>query len=89
VHLFVRKAAHLTEYTILAVLLCRALRGWIEEFWRRVALILAPAMIFAATDEFHQSFVRSRTPSVRDVLPDGAGALLGVLRAPRVASIKN
>ena len=41
VHFFVRKAAHLTEYAILAGLLCRALRGWIDEFWRRVAFTLA------------------------------------------------
>ena len=35
--------------------------------------------LFAASDEFHQIFVKSRTPSVRDVLLDIAGAILGLL----------
>jgi len=78
-HLLVRKAAHLTEYAILALLLCRALRGGVEEFWQRVALTLAPAMIFAVADEFHQSFVASRTASLGDVLLDCSGALLGLM----------
>ena len=78
-HYFVRKAAHLTEYAILAMLRWRALRGWIDEFWRRVVLTLAWAMIFAAADEFHQSFVASRTASLGDILLDCSGALLGLM----------
>jgi VanZ family protein len=35
--------------------------------------------IFAATDEFHQSFVVSRTAAYGDVLIDAAGALFGLL----------
>jgi VanZ family protein len=41
--------------------------------------VLVGCALFAASDEFHQSFVKSRTPSVRDVLLDIAGALLGLL----------
>src|SRR5262245_23780995 len=33
VHLFVRKAAHVTEYAVLASLIHRALRGVIDGFW--------------------------------------------------------
>jgi hypothetical protein len=29
------------------------------EFWRRAAVALAPALVFAPADEFHQSFVAS------------------------------
>jgi VanZ family protein len=79
VHLVVRKAAHLTEYAILAGLLCHAFQGWIGDFWRRAALILALAMIFALADEFHQSFVASRSSSLGDALLDGSGALLGLM----------
>ena len=32
---------------------------------------------FACTDEFHQSFVGGRSPAVRDVCIDTAGALIG------------
>ena len=79
VHFFVRKAAHLTEYAILAGLLCRALHFWVDAFWRRAAVALAPVLIFAAVDEFHQSFVASRTSSLGDVLLDWNGALFGLM----------
>lgn len=79
VHLLVRKAAHVSEYAILAGLLFRALRSWADEFWRRAAGALLPAMIFAAADEFHQSFVASRTSSLGDVLLDWSGVLLGLV----------
>jgi VanZ family protein len=42
------------------------------------AVLLGCAM-FAASDEFHQVFVKSRTPSVRDVVLDVTGAVLGLL----------
>ena len=34
---------------------------------------------FAGLDEYHQSFVDSRTPSVKDVGIDSIGAMIGVL----------
>ena len=40
---------------------------------------LLGSALFAASDEFHQTFVQSRTPSVHDVLLDVAGALIGLL----------
>ena len=75
-----RKMAHVTEYAILAVLLYRALhqgyqRKMIQAF-RNSAVI---AVLFAALDEFHQSFVASRTPSVTDVMIDAAGAGIGII----------
>jgi VanZ family protein len=78
-HLFLRKAAHVTEYAILTGLLFRALRGSLDGFWWRAAMALAPALIFAPADEFHQSFVASRTASLGDVLIDYSGAIAGVI----------
>jgi len=79
---FVRKSAHVIEYTVLALLLWRALRS--VSLLRPHTLIafgaaLLGSTLFAASDEFHQTFVKSRTPSVRDVLLDVTGALLGLL----------
>lgn len=79
IHLLVRKGAHVTEYAILTGLLFRALHGLIAGFWRRAAVAFVPAMIFAAADEFHQTFVPSRTGSIYDVLVDYCGAFLGIL----------
>jgi VanZ family protein len=38
---------------------------------------MALALVWAATDEFHQSWVPSRTASIVDVMIDGFGGLLG------------
>jgi VanZ family protein len=77
IHFAVRKAGHVVEYAILGVLLFRAIRGeqtgWKWQ-WAISAIIIAG--LYAATDEWHQSFVPSRTPSVWDVLIDTTGATL-------------
>ncbi len=79
VHLLVRKAAHVTEYAILTALLFRALRWSIENPWWRAAAALVPALVIAPLDEFHQSFIASRTGSPIDVLIDYSGAIVGLL----------
>ena len=81
VHFLVRKAAHVTEYAILTGLLFRALRWSISGLWRRGFVALIPALLYAPLDEFHQSFVPSRTSSIRDVSIDYCGAILGILLA--------
>jgi VanZ family protein len=65
-----RKCAHATEYAVLAVLLVRALE--------RPRLAFALAVVYAASDEFHQTFVRGRHGSPYDVLIDAAGAAIGL-----------
>lgn len=81
---FVRKCAHLSEYAVLALLLWRALRSSQALYMKIPTLcgtVLLGCALVAASDEFHQSFVKSRTPSVRDVLLDVTGALFGLLIA--------
>ncbi|HWX37687.1 MAG TPA: VanZ family protein [Candidatus Sulfotelmatobacter sp.] len=73
-HAVIRKAAHLTEYFILGILLNRALRGdpgWNPK-WAIWAIVIAAC--YASLDEFHQSFVPSRTASPWDALLDTVGA---------------
>ena len=77
-----RKCAHVTEYAILALLLWRALRSGPTLRTKLPTLfsaVLLACAVFAASDEFHQSFVKSRSPSVGDVLLDVVGALFGLL----------
>lgn len=83
IQLVVRKCGHLTEYAILAALLCRALPQF--SAW----LAFAIAALYAALDEFHQSFVSSRTESSWDVLIDCSGALIGVLLFLAVSRRRN
>ena len=79
VQLLVRKAAHVTEYAILAVLVFRALAGGKARTALQPWIVLGIAASYAALDEWHQSFVASRTGSPRDVVIDVCGALMGVL----------
>jgi VanZ family protein len=71
----IRKAAHLTEFGILAVLVWRAL------FPRRASYIGAWlfATAYAATDEWHQSFEPGRTATPKDVVIDSCGALIALV----------
>ena len=82
INILLRKGAHLAEYAILAVLLWRGFRwgrvGVRQSLWPQAASALALAIAFAATDEWHQSFIASRGPSPVDVLIDSCGAALGL-----------
>ena len=77
-HHYVRKLGHMTEYCVLAITLCVPLYAYgVRGIW----LYLLAGLIcagFAATDEYHQSFVVGRGPSVRDVCIDTFGAMIGI-----------
>jgi VanZ family protein len=76
-----RKCAHVVEYAVLAVLLCWALDrlpGTRPRRWSKAGVALAIAVLYGASDEFHQLFVPSRVGSVADVLIDACGAVLGI-----------
>jgi len=81
VQFFMRKLAHVSEYAILAVLLYRAFVHTALKGRRALSagLVLLLCAAYAATDEFHQSFVPSRTASLRDVMIDICGAMLAVI----------
>lgn len=78
VQLVVRKCAHLTEYAILAALLYRGFRQSIARPWRAAFLAFFIAAACASLDEFHQSFVASRTGTPVDVIADCCGAVIGL-----------
>jgi VanZ family protein len=81
-HLF-RKCGHLTEYAILALLVWRALHASKKNLpkwsWPKVGGTLLIVCLYAASDEFHQIFVPTRTPLVSDVLIDTTGGAIGLL----------
>lgn len=81
IHGWIRKSAHVAEYFILGLLLFRAFRGgsmgsW---NWRWTFFAVMVVVLWAASDEFHQSFVPTRTASVVDVVIDTAGGVLAQL----------
>lgn len=75
---YVRKAAHMTEYAILAVLLYVWLGKRQFTIRKRMLLAIIAAAVYAASDEIHQLFVAGRSGRVTDVMIDSSGAILGV-----------
>ncbi len=82
-----RKAAHLVEYGVLAFLVLRALAA--GGAGRKKALLGAFlfAVVFAASDEWHQTFVPGRYGKVRDVALDALGAALALSVYARRSSL--
>ena len=76
---YIRKAAHITEYFLLAVsvafpLYVYGLRG--------IPLVLVAGTFcvgYAGLDEFHQSFVAGRSPQKKDVCIDSIGIFAGII----------
>jgi VanZ family protein len=78
---FLRKVGHVTEYLVLALLCMRAARGLRPDASLRAAVAAgaAVALAYAATDEFHQTFVTGRHGTPADVLIDSIGIALAAL----------
>lgn len=77
-----RKGAHITEYTILTLFAFRAFRfgrPCFQNYMAYVPLILC--ILYAASDEFHQSFYSQRGAAIGDVFIDSYGVLFGTFIA--------
>ncbi len=77
--LFFKKSAHMLGYALLALSYLHAFNGDIRK-WKLIWLL---AILYAASDEFHQSFVSGRGATVIDVGIDAIGAGLGLLYATK------
>ena len=80
-HFIVRKVAHFLEYAILAWLAARAFTTSSHQTLRRYWFLLSLLLItsYSLLDEYHQSFVPSRTGSIYDSFLDMSGGLTALL----------
>lgn len=74
--LILRKIIHIIEYAVLCLLIFRAFNNY-RISWRR-ALILAGlfSILYAVSDEYHQTFIFGRSGAWRDVAIDAFGVTL-------------
>lgn len=81
IHGTIRKLGHWTEYGVLSMLLLWALKNDSDRVWtwRHACWTLCFVLIYAISDELHQSFVPSRTASLVDVMIDVFGGICGTL----------
>ena len=81
VHFFIRKCAHFTEYAILGWLVARAFiastHGSLRRHWLADGIVFIG--LYALSDEFHQSFVASRTASIYDSMIDMSGGVVALI----------
>ena len=81
-HFLLRKTGHVIGYGALSIFLFRAWRATIPVagrdhwslVWARIAFFMTA--LVASLDEWHQSFLPSRTGSIRDVALDSAAAIV-------------
>ncbi len=75
----VTKLAHIFEYAVLTLLLIRALDA--HRLARSRVLLVAAmlAVMYAVSDEYHQSFVPNRHPSPVDIVIDSVGISVATL----------
>jgi len=90
-HFYIRKGGHVFGYGLLSILLFRAWRETLPVIsgarwtWRWANIAVLGTALVASLDEWHQSYIPSRTGTVRDVILDtcagiGAQILLFLFR---------
>ncbi len=69
------KLAHMTAYAVLAFTVIWSFgRRGLDNSGRTVFLVVLFCLFYGMTDEYHQSFIASRSVSAYDVLADMGGA---------------
>jgi VanZ family protein len=73
----VKKGGHFSGYALLGAANAFALQRGPRSTWLEVGVAVGLALLYAISDELHQSFTPGRTPSLMDIAIDTAGALTG------------
>jgi VanZ family protein len=76
--LLLKKGGHALGYGLLALSYAYALPPWLSSMYRNLTALLM-AVLFAMSDEYHQSFVEGRNSSAVDILIDSLGAAFALL----------
>lgn len=84
-HHYLRKTGHVIGYGVLTLLMLRGWRATLDpgnvQFGRTALLSWLGTVFVAAMDEWHQSYIPSRTGTWHDVVLDSSAGLLFLLTA--------
>lgn len=83
----VRKLAHLSIYTVVGMCIMTFMCTFPIKLRTKLGTSLIVGLIYAVSDEWHQSFVPGRGPSIRDVCIDTTDVFLGIIIILIIASI--
>jgi VanZ family protein len=73
-----KKGSHMLGYALLSVAIFHGLNNRKSITRPQFMLAVCLAVIYAASDEWHQKYTPGRSPSLSDVLIDATGAALGL-----------
>ncbi len=77
---FIRKTAHFLEFTVLYLLFNRGFKNTSRiTVAKRLILVFFLTIFYAASDEYHQTFISGRTGKPFDIWIDSLGALFGLV----------
>lgn len=74
----IRKIAHFSIYTIVGVLLMGFVSTYKIDEMKRIYISIVIGIIYATSDEIHQSFIPGRSSQLTDVMIDTMGVALGI-----------
>lgn len=83
----IRKLAHFSVYALIGVWIMAFMSTFDMRLYKKWIISMLIGIVYAASDEFHQSFVPGRGPSIVDVGIDSLGVLTGILVVLIIISI--
>jgi VanZ family protein len=81
----VKKSGHMLGYALLGLAYLRGINSY---RWQTILITLAGVVLYAISDEYHQSFVAGRTSTLVDVGIDTIGAIAGQFIVGLIPSLR-
>lgn len=85
----IRKIAHFSIYTLVGLLEMAFVSTYKIKEKNRVIVSLLIGVLYAISDEIHQSFIPGRCAQITDIIIDGLGVLYGILILMLIIKIIN
>lgn len=85
--IIVRKIAHFSIYTLVGIFIMAFMSTFNTKLKIQFGVSILVGLIYAITDEYHQSFIPGRGPSAIDVCIDTCGVIFGILIVLAIISI--
>lgn len=74
----IRKIAHFSIYMLVGILMMSLMYTYKLEQFKKIGVSFVVGLLYAISDEIHQSFIPDRSPLVGDVCIDSCGVIVGI-----------
>ena len=83
----IRKGAHVSIYTLVGIFIMSFISTYKIHLKYKFLISILVGLVYASSDEIHQSFIPGRTASIIDVGIDTAGVFLGIISVLIIISV--